>query len=66
MSQVALLPPVAAALQNRHAIDADIRESILHVIQLEGLDDRFNLLHVLSPASMLARGTVYPKDMWRT
>jgi hypothetical protein len=35
---------VTAALQNRHAVDADLRQSVLHVIQLVRLDDCFYFL----------------------
>src|SRR5581483_11889333 len=42
---VTVLPPEAAHVGDRHPVDAFPREDLLHVVELEGLDDRFDLLH---------------------
>ena len=43
---VTLLPAEALDLGGREARDAYLGQRLLHLIQLEGLDDRFDLLHV--------------------
>src|SRR5690606_27050542 len=42
---VALLPPEAFRLDYGDALDADLVESVLHVVEFERLDDGFDLLH---------------------
>src|SRR5262245_62039837 len=42
---VALLPTEALGLQNGNALETDMIERVLHLVELEGLDDRFDLLH---------------------
>ena len=42
---VALLPAEALGLGDRDALDADLVKRILHVVELERLDDRFDLFH---------------------
>src|SRR5215475_12841389 len=42
---VTLLPAEPLGLQNSDAFEADLIECILHFVELEGLDDRFDLLH---------------------
>ena len=51
---VALLPPEAPNLHDRHADDADLRERFLDVVQLERLDDGFHLLHACLRACLMA------------
>jgi hypothetical protein len=46
---VTLLAAEATHLGHRHADDADLGEGFLHVVELEGLDDRLDLLHGLTP-----------------
>ncbi len=43
---MALLPAEAFGFEHRDALQADLVEGVLHLIQLEGLDDRFDLLHL--------------------
>ncbi len=43
---VALLPAEALGLEHGDALQADLVEGVLHLIELEGLDDRFDLLHL--------------------
>src|SRR3989338_3357252 len=45
---VSLLSAEAAHLRHRHADDADAREGLLDVVELERLDDRLDLLHAKS------------------
>src|SRR2546423_15530879 len=42
---VALLPPESLHLTDRDPLDADCAERLLHLVELEGLDDRLDLLH---------------------
>src|SRR2546422_478571 len=42
---VALLPSEAAHLRHGHPDDAQLRQRLLDVVELERLDDRFDLLH---------------------
>jgi len=42
---VPLLPPKPFHLGDRHSVNPDVAESILHFVQLERLDDRFDFLH---------------------
>jgi hypothetical protein len=46
---VALLPAEAFYFRNGDPGDADIVQRILHIVELEGLDDRFDLLHAEVP-----------------
>src|SRR6266850_6601408 len=46
---VAFLAAEAAHLGHRHADDADLGERLLDVVELERLDDGFDLLHGLTP-----------------
>src|SRR5688500_10309280 len=46
---VALLAPETAHLGHRHADDADTGQGFLDVVELERLDDGFDLLHGLTP-----------------
>src|SRR5580704_5668207 len=49
---VALLPSMSPSLHDRHTVDADLDQRILHCIQLRRLNHRFNLLHnPYSPSS---------------
>src|SRR5437867_1650173 len=48
---VTLLPAEAPDLAHGHADDAGARERLLHVVQLERLDDRLDLLHLTFTAS---------------
>src|SRR5208282_4445621 len=52
---VSLLPPEALDLGDGHAGDANLVQRILHIVELERLDDRFDLLHSLT-ISCRARG----------
>src|ERR1700730_11407408 len=45
---VPLLPPEALDLADRHSGYADLVQRVLHFIELEGLDDRFDLFHLLT------------------
>src|SRR3989338_3853437 len=47
--RVPLLAPEAAHLGDRHADDADAREGLLDVVELERLDDRLDLLPLAPP-----------------
>jgi hypothetical protein len=42
--RVALLPAEALDLGDRHAGNPDFVQRVLHLVELEGLDDRFDLL----------------------
>ena len=42
---MALLAPKALRLDHRDALDADLVQRILHLVELEGLDNRFDLFH---------------------
>ena len=44
---MALLPPEALGLGDGDAGYADFMQRFLHLIELEGLDDRFDLFHLL-------------------
>src|SRR5215468_5965271 len=46
---VALLPAEAADLGDRHADDPDAGQGLLHVVELERLDDGLDLLHGFLP-----------------
>src|SRR5262249_10244545 len=48
--RVTLLPPEPFHLRDRHALDTVPRQSFLHLVELEGFDDRFDLLHRLTPS----------------
>ena len=61
--------PEALDLGHGHALDADLGEGVLHLVELERLDDGFNLLHgsgfaarwkpaAPSHASLAARGNI--------
>src|SRR5215470_16510474 len=43
--RVALLPPESFHLLHGHAVDTGFRENVLHLVQLEWLDDRVDPLH---------------------
>src|SRR5476651_1223061 len=43
---MAFLAAKAFGLEHGDALEADLVERVLHFIQLEGLDDRFDLLHL--------------------
>ena len=43
---VALLPSEALGLEHGDALEADLVQGVLHLVELEGLDDRFDLLHL--------------------
>src|SRR5260370_19995953 len=45
---VAFLPAEALGLQDGDPLQSDLIECVLHLIELEGLDDRFDLLHLLA------------------
>src|SRR5205085_636395 len=42
---LAFLAPVALGLDDGHALDAEVLEGLLHFVELERLDDGFDLLH---------------------
>src|ERR1700704_466667 len=44
---VSLLPSEALGFQDGNSLQSDLIEGVLHLIELEGLDDRFDLLHLL-------------------
>ncbi len=46
---VALLAAKALHLDDGQALDADVLERFLDLVELERLDDGFDLLHVVSP-----------------
>src|SRR5215207_4307777 len=46
---MALLAAETLGLEHGNALEADLVEGVLHLIELEGLDDRFDLLHWLGP-----------------
>src|SRR5712691_5786868 len=50
---VAFLAAEAADLGDGHADDPDPRERLLHVVELERLDDRFDFFHGLLPRRLL-------------
>src|SRR5947207_2216852 len=56
---VTLLPAEAPDLRDRHADHADSGECFLDVIELERLDDRFDLLHRTPPARLRATDVPY-------
>src|SRR3546814_21142596 len=43
--RVALLPPEALGLGDRQALDPDFVQGVLHVVEFERLDARFDLFH---------------------
>jgi hypothetical protein len=47
-----LLPAEAANLGNRHADNADAGQRLLDVVELERLDDGFDLLHGILPGRL--------------
>jgi hypothetical protein len=49
---VALLPAVALDLGDGHTVEADRREGVAHLFELEGLDDGDDELHGASPAKI--------------
>ena len=53
---LALLAAVALGLDHRHALDAQLLQGLLHLVELERLDDGFDLLHLaaLRVASRMA------------
>src|SRR5215467_1469244 len=53
---VPLLPPKALGLSNRNTLKANLLERLLHLIELERLDDGLDFFHVLDPR--IARGNV--------
>ncbi|MNW68010.1 hypothetical protein D3C74_466970 [compost metagenome] len=53
-----LLAAISLGLKHGHALDSDILESVFHFIQLERLDDGFNLLHGESRAGSLVGPTL--------
>src|SRR5512140_576803 len=59
---VALLAAVAAHLGNRNAVDADGLQSVLHAVELEGLDDLFDSVHgtMIRDCTLLLRATRGP------
>jgi hypothetical protein len=42
---MALLPAEAFRLGHGEALDPDLVQRLLHLVELEGLDDRFDLFH---------------------
>src|SRR5580765_3552740 len=58
---VALLAAEAADLAHGHADDARVRERCLHVVELEWLDDRFDLLH--RPLTAGAQALLDPRSL---
>src|SRR5579883_367453 len=52
---MAFLPAEAFGLGHGDALNADLVERLLHLVELEGLDDRFDLLHG-SRLAAIARG----------
>ena len=61
---VSLLPPEALGFEDGDALQSDLIEGVLHLIELEGLDDRFDLLHLLetpprADAGAAGRGSPY-------
>jgi len=53
---VPLLAPITFDFGYGHALQTKLLESFLHVVQLERFDDRFDLLHVASPAPHVDNG----------
>src|SRR5262249_50520704 len=53
---VPALPAKALDLHRREAVDAYLAQRLLHVVELERLDDRFNLLHCRSFSGEFAKG----------
>ena len=49
---VALLAAVALGLQHGHALDAQLLQGLLHLVQLERLDHRLDLLHSPRPGTL--------------
>src|ERR671913_2259956 len=43
---MALLAAEALGLEHGNTLETDLIEGVLHLIELEGLDDRFDLLHL--------------------
>src|SRR6202012_5083608 len=48
--RLALLAAIALGLDDRHALDAQLLQGFLHLVQLERLDDGFDLFHRSSDA----------------
>src|SRR4029450_7717082 len=46
---VAFLSPEPLHLADGEALNADSRQTLLHLVQLEGLDDRLDFFHVVPP-----------------
>src|SRR5882762_11613268 len=44
---VSFLPSETLGFQDGNSLQSDLIEGVLHLIELEGLDDRFDLLHLL-------------------
>src|SRR5262245_36435602 len=45
---IAFLPAEAFGLGHRNALEADFLQGFLHLVELEGFDDRLDLLHASS------------------
>src|SRR5438093_5318635 len=58
--RVAFLPAEPPHLAHGHADDAGAGQRFLHVVQLERLDDRLDLLHALPSARALGRDRRHP------
>src|ERR1700730_18470967 len=58
---VALLAPEALGLKDGDPLQSDLIEGVLHLIELEGLDDRFDLLETppRADAGAAGRGSTY-------
>jgi len=57
---MALLPAEALHFGHGNARDADLVKRVLHIVELEGLDDRFDLLHVGVPMAINANAQSRP------
>jgi hypothetical protein len=57
---MALLPPEPLGLQHSDALKPDLIERVFYLVELEGLDDRFDLLHLLGPTPRASTGAAVP------
>jgi len=61
---VALLAAEALDLDHGDPGNADVVKRVLHVVELEGLDDRFDLLHAFAPV-MAAKLMPNRRRIWK-
>src|SRR5262249_13983545 len=57
---VALLPTKSLGFYNRDALQADLLQGLLHLVELEGLDDGLDLLHARLHLPTAGEGIAFP------